>query len=44
MFGGTESARSDLGPVNALIIRALMHYFSITATISKSSAPPAQEN
>ena len=40
MFGGNSNWRGPIWmPVNALIIRGLMHYFAITARISKSSVP-----
>ena len=42
MFGGNSNWRGPIWmPVNALIIRALLHYFGITATTSKSNVRPA---
>jgi len=45
MSGGNSNWRGPIWmPVNALIIRALLHYYPITATTSKSSARPARES
>ena len=39
MFGGNSNWRGPIWmPVNALIIRALLQYYPITATISRSNA------
>ena len=43
MFGGNSNWRGPIWvPVNALIIRGLLHYFAYYGKISKSSIQPAR--